>query len=101
MNLFNAQHQPKLTWPPTVVVARAYLDQLNRAKALPAALGNAVKNALDRWERARSTRDKVNATGELDRVAGQLSNAQIAEKDGPRARALYNVMKAIGTTSLR
>ena len=31
---FNAQLQPRLTWPATPVVARAYLDQLTRNKAV-------------------------------------------------------------------
>jgi hypothetical protein len=34
---FNAQQQPKVTWPATIVVARAYLDQLTRSNAVPAA----------------------------------------------------------------
>ena len=32
MDVFNAQEQPKMTWPANVVVSRAYLDQLNRSK---------------------------------------------------------------------
>ena len=32
---FNSQQQPKVTWPSSVVVARAYLDQLKRSKAIP------------------------------------------------------------------
>ena len=31
---FNAQQQPKVTWPASAVVARAYVDQLKRAKAI-------------------------------------------------------------------
>ena len=34
---FNAQQQPKVTWPATIVVARAYLDQLTRSNAVAAA----------------------------------------------------------------
>ncbi len=33
----NVQNQPKITWPANFVVARAYLDQLTRSNALPAA----------------------------------------------------------------
>ena len=32
----NVQNQPKITWPAQLTVARAYLDQLQRSKALPA-----------------------------------------------------------------
>src|SRR6476620_2237700 len=31
---FNAQHQKRITWPATSVVARAYLDQLGRTKGI-------------------------------------------------------------------
>ncbi len=34
---FNPQHQPRLHWPPEMVVARAYLDQLVRHDGLPQA----------------------------------------------------------------
>ena len=30
----NVQNQPKITWPANFVVARAYIDQLARSKAL-------------------------------------------------------------------
>ena len=36
LNEFNVQNQPKITWPSQLVVARAYLDQLERSQALPA-----------------------------------------------------------------
>jgi hypothetical protein len=48
---FNAQAQPRMTWPPSFVVARAYLDQLARGKALPAPTLSALKSAIDRADR--------------------------------------------------
>src|SRR5712691_4661223 len=30
----NVQNQPKITWPANFIVARAYIDQLNRSSAL-------------------------------------------------------------------
>jgi len=45
----NVQNQPKITWPEQLTVARAYLDQLQRSKALPekkiAALDKAIVSA--------------------------------------------------------
>jgi hypothetical protein len=45
-NELNVQNQPKITWPARLTVARAYLDQLQRSKALPperiAALDKAI-----------------------------------------------------------
>ena len=47
---FNAQQQPKIIWPATFVVARAYLDQLDAQQGHSAGAGAAVKS------RARSRR---------------------------------------------
>ncbi|MGH9392200.1 MAG: LVIVD repeat-containing protein, partial [Vicinamibacteria bacterium] len=52
---FNAQQQRRIDWPASPVVARAYLDQLGRSRAL-------------RPERARSL------TSALDRASGVLSS---------------------------
>jgi len=43
----NAQGQPKLTWPPTLALARAYVDQLEREHAMPADRIRAYRTALD------------------------------------------------------
>ncbi|MEQ8859307.1 MAG: DUF305 domain-containing protein [Pseudomonadales bacterium] len=44
--VFNPQQQFRVTWPAEPVVARAYLDQLNRGEALPAAYAAEVDTAL-------------------------------------------------------
>ena len=46
--LFNPQQQFRVTWPAEPVVARAYLDQLDRDKALPDQVVSDVTAALDR-----------------------------------------------------
>jgi hypothetical protein len=48
---FNAQHQPRMNWPASFVVARAYLDQLTRSGALQTALANTLRGLMDRAER--------------------------------------------------
>ena len=52
---FNAQSQTKVTWPAVTVVARAYLDQLNRTKSLAPARAAAVKRALDNADGAKNS----------------------------------------------
>jgi hypothetical protein len=89
---FNAQQQPKVEWPATVVVARAYLDQLNRSKSLTPARATAVKNALDRLDKA--SRDRA-ALDQIDAVAAQLeqdANAA-AGRDADRLRSLAATIK--------
>jgi hypothetical protein len=43
---FNVQHQDRVTWPAHPTVARAYLAQLQRDKAIPQARLQAVRNLL-------------------------------------------------------
>ncbi|MEL7491867.1 MAG: DUF305 domain-containing protein [Pseudomonadota bacterium] len=47
---FNPQQQFRVTWPAHPVVARAYMDQLNRDSALPEALQANLTGALERSE---------------------------------------------------
>ena len=47
----NVQDQPKLVWPPSFAVARAYLDQLARSNGLAGARLAAVRHALERAEK--------------------------------------------------
>ena len=92
MDEFNAQHQPKITYPPTVTVARAYLDQLTRSNAIPAARAAAVKKAL-------SGADKDNpgkgALDQLDAVAKQLDQdaASASGINAKRLKALADTMR--------
>jgi hypothetical protein len=69
MSTFNAQQQPRVVHQPTFLVARAYLDQLNRAKGISAARAEAVRNAMQRAEGNNPNRAAID---QLDAVASQL-----------------------------
>ncbi len=77
---FNAQQQPKVTWPATPVVARAYLDQLLRTRGIAAERSTALTSALDRAER-------VKAGGKDAAVADTLTSlaATVTKDAGPAA----------------
>jgi len=94
---FNAQQQPKVAWPATAVVAKAYVDQLNRAKAIQPERAKAVVAAMDRAEGMRSSRDRNAATvvQQLDTLAGQLETdaAAAAGRDQARLKALAETLK--------
>jgi hypothetical protein len=47
-DVFNPQQQPRVRWTNRAAVGGAYLDQLTRAKAIPAERVAAVKRVLDR-----------------------------------------------------
>ncbi len=85
--------QPKVTWPATVTVARAYLDQLNRTRGIEPARATAVKSALSKVEKDSAPKA---ALDQLDSLAKQLeSDATSASgRDADRMRALAGALKA-------
>jgi len=93
---FNSQQQPKVTWPSSVVVARAYLDQLKRSKAISEARAGAISSTLDRAERVRSNdRGAAPAAAELVTLAADLERdaAAASGRDAARLRAMAETVK--------
>jgi hypothetical protein len=90
---FNAQQQPRVSWPAHPAVARAYLDQLNRNHAIQPARAAAVKSALDKTDRDKPS---PAALDQLATVAGQLEQdaAAATGTDATRLRGLAAAMKA-------
>ncbi len=70
---FNPQQQFQVTWPASPIVARAYIDQLERSNSLSDALAADLAAALDQAE--NGTRDK--------KLARELKSlAKAVKKDG-------------------
>jgi hypothetical protein len=92
-NEFNVQRQPRVGWPPTVVVARAYVDQLVRAKSLPPARVTAIRRVLDRAE--RPGRETADVAGQLESEAARLEQdaAAATDLDARRMKALAETMR--------
>ena len=55
----NVQDQQKLEWPAKLVVAKAYVDQLERSQALPADRIVALRTAIDTAEVSHMSKSKV------------------------------------------
>ena len=94
---FNAQQQPKVTWPASSAVARAYLDQLTRGNAIPPQRAAAVTAALERVDRIRSGRDNGAAAvlDQLDALATELEGdaGKATGRDAVRLRSLASTIK--------
>ena len=78
------------------MVARAYLDQLNRSKAIPDARASAISSTLDRADRIRSSdRGAAPAAAELVTLAGELERdaATATGRDQSRMRAMAETLK--------
>ncbi|HEV8381528.1 MAG TPA: hypothetical protein VGQ29_08085 [Gemmatimonadales bacterium] len=75
----NVQDQQQATWPASFVVARAYVDQLERSKGLAPARITAVRTALANAERARGAARRTALTTlatQLDRDAASSADAK-------------------------
>jgi hypothetical protein len=84
MPWLNTQDQPKIKWPQTFVLARAYLDQLERSKGLPADRIKSARSTLASAER-RSERDRK---APLTQLASQLNAAAESSSDAAKVRML-------------
>ncbi len=88
---FNSQNQPRYVWPPSFVVAKAYLDQLERAKAIDATRAKTLRAALDQGDkRQKGTLD------ELDKLAADLTRDAAAPNaaDAKRYKAMAEAITA-------
>jgi hypothetical protein len=84
----NAQEQPKITWPPSFPLARAYLDQLERSRGLSSDRIAAVRSALSGAERqsGQARRDALSA------LAAQLHTEANSSSDAPKAHMLASAI---------
>jgi len=89
----NVQNQQKIEWPAQLVVAKAYVDQLSRAQALPADRIAALRKAIQSAESSHMSKGKL---AKLKRMAPSLEKSAAMAKspaDSTRLNALADVLK--------
>lgn len=86
---FNAQGQPKLVWPPSFALARAYTDQLERNKCLSAERIASVRQGLASAERASGT---ARSTA-LNQMTTQLESDARSSCDGNKVQKLVSSIR--------
>jgi hypothetical protein len=87
----NAQGQPKIVWPPSFPLAKAYLDQLERSKCMSAEKLTSARQAISSAERATGPQ-RANA---LSQLATQLG-ADASSCDQPKLQLLQKALNEIG-----
>jgi len=92
IDYLNVQGQPRYTWPASFVVARAYVDQLERSKGLSDARIVAIRQALTN---AESTSGPAR-TSALSGLANQLDEDARGSSDSGRVRLLAATLRNIG-----
>jgi hypothetical protein len=88
----NVQNQQKIEWPKTLVVAKAYVDQLERSQALPADRIAALRQAIQSAERSKMKRKEV---AKLKTFAAELekSVAGASAADANRLQSVAEILK--------
>jgi hypothetical protein len=89
----NAQEQRRIVWPPTFAKARAYLDQLERAKGLALTAISSARTQLARAEQL-SGQPRQQA---LKRLATRLSADASKAADPPKARLLSTAVSELAS----
>ena len=84
----NAQSQPKIVWPPSFPLARAYVDQLERSKCLSADRIASVRQSIAGAERATGPQ---RATA-LTQLSSQLGADAGRSCDAPKVRLLQKAL---------
>ena len=84
----NIQQQQRIRWPDASVVARAYLDQLTRSRAIGDSRARSVRAALDRADGLQTGQEPAAAAilDQLDGLAAQLDRDARSASSVDRAR---------------
>ena len=88
----NVQNQQKIEWPSALVVAKAYVDQLERSQALPAKQVSDLRKAIASAESSHMNKGKV---AKLKKMAPPVEKSAASAKtpaDASRMRALAGIL---------
>jgi hypothetical protein len=89
----NVQNQEKFEHPKKLVVAKAYIDQLERSKAVASDQIAALRQTIQRAESSNLNQNEIgklkNLTSSLEKSAGQTKSGA----DSDRLRALTEILK--------
>jgi hypothetical protein len=89
----NVQNQQKIEWPRKLVVAKAYVDQLERSQALPSDQITALRQAIQNAESSHLNRKEIgklkSLAPSLEKSAGQAKSAA----DSARLQALAEILR--------
>jgi hypothetical protein len=89
----NVQNQQKLEWPSKLVVAKAYVDQLERSQALPADQISSLRKAIRNAEKSHLKEKQVAKLRAMtDGLTAKASSAKTGA-DASRLQGLAEILK--------
>ena len=89
----NVQNQQKFEWPRNLVVAKAYIDQLERSKSLPADQITTLRQAIKSAETSRLNRSARAKLAGLAPSVEQSVGAAKTPADANRLQSLAEILK--------
>jgi len=92
---FNVQNQQQIVWPRKLIVAKAYVDQLERSQALPAEQIATLRQAIQVAERSRMNTASLAKLKSLAPSLEEVAYATVSTSpvDASRLRALAEILK--------
>jgi hypothetical protein len=89
----NVQNQQKIVWPNKLVVARAYVDQLERSKALPDGQIVDLRNAIEAAEKSHLKKKPVEKLKTLAEQVDLVASRSMDPNDTRRLTGLSEILK--------
>ncbi len=89
----NVQNQQRIVWPAKLVVAKAYLDQLERSQALPADQIAAVRNAIQSAESSHLNRRDLAKLQSFARSLKESARTAKRAIDSKRLQSLAEILQ--------
>jgi len=95
MSEFNVQNQQKIVWPRNLIVAKAYLDQIERSQALPADKITALRQAIQTAESSRMSKASLAKLSSFAPSLEEVAYVTVSTSpaDASRLRALAEILK--------
>ncbi len=93
LDYLNVQGQPKLVWPPTFALARAYVDQLERSNGVAVEDISKIRDALTSAESMQGAGRRT----ALTRLAAKVDGDARGSSDAGKVRMLARAVRELAT----
>jgi hypothetical protein len=89
----NVQNQQRIEWPKTLVVAKAYVDQLERSQALPSDQITSLRQAIQSAESSHLSKKELAKLGKLAPSLEKSASTSTSAANASRLQALAEILK--------
>src|SRR5260370_21982006 len=89
---FNVQNQEKIVWPRQLIVAKAYVDQLERSQALPADQIASLRQAIQSAESSKMNKSSLAKLKTLVMLLDKSDSTMKRASDVTRFRGLAEIL---------